>query len=183
MYFPVPHKRADSFCTINSIRGTCEISHNPPTHLKLHVMGNWTVIAIAVQRERSLSRSTFRPSKRPEAEGPFWIVRSARLNLISDKTREDAVSKCERHVCFSPLFFFSSTVTVSLPLSLPLHLPNDMWVAVYFCPHFHCQDSALRRKRVRSHKSRKFIFNAKPYVTVRLMSGRVMAVKAKGRAE
>lgn len=133
--------------------------------------------------KRALSiQEHIQAEQRPEAEGPSWFVRSVRLNLISDKTREDGVSKCERHICFSPLFF-SSTVTVSLPLSLSLHLPNDMWVAVYFCPHSHSQYSTLRRKRVRSHKSRKFIFNAKPYVTIRLMSRRVMAVKAKGRAE
>lgn len=43
IYFPVPHKRAGSFYTINSI-GTqeefSEIAHIPPTHFKLYGMGN-----------------------------------------------------------------------------------------------------------------------------------------------
>lgn len=135
------------------------------------------------KRVLSIQEHIRRPSKRPGAEGPFWFVRSVRLNLISDKTREDAVSKCERHVRFSPLFF-SSTVTVSLPLSLPLHLPNDMWVAVYFCPHFHCQDSTLRRKRAFARTRAGSLFSTQnrtsPSVSCR---GRVMAAKAKGRAE
>ena len=54
--------------------------------------------------------------------------------------------------------FLCRSVSLSLSLSFSLHLPNDMWVAVYFCPHLYTQDSTTCRQSFFARKRREEVY-------------------------
>lgn len=99
------------------------------------------IISFSVEMKHRLSRN---PRRLKQTLKTYLEVQLVLLNLSATETREDVVSNCDRHLCLSP--HHSPTLSQWVFLSLSLHLPNDMWVAVYFCLHLYAQDSTARRK-------------------------------------